>query len=75
MAITTKMQSVASELACAPELNDFNIKCVTQSVSILSATRTGILKNPATIQSAHDRTRALAVVAKIVERLEFLRVI
>ena len=60
------MQCVAfSELAYAPELNDSNMKCVTPSFFNLSATRTGTPKDPATLQSAHDRARALAVVAKI----------
>ena len=32
--------------------------------------RTGTLRDPATIQSAHDRARALAVVAEILEELD-----
>ena len=65
MATTTTMQSVASELAGAPELNDFNIKCVRQSDLILHAMRTGTLRDSAAIQSAHDRARALAFVVEI----------
>ena len=65
------MQSVASsELACAPELNEFHITCVRQSDLILSVIRTGTLRDPATIQSAHDRARALAFIAKMLVQLE-----
>ena len=62
--MATTMQSVGPRLARVLDLITFNRTYVIQSDLILSAMRTGALRDPATIQSAHNRASALTVVAK-----------